>query len=120
MSIRVPLKKLESAGKKAIPSKPSRKASVDFVSDINKKLASFKPAIDVRGKRADEIVSVIQNYIDEAIYLNVKEVSILHGKGDGVLRKIIREYLAKVPEIKSYEDEHVERGGHGITVVNLR
>ena len=62
----------------------------------------------------------MRQYIDDAIYLNIKEVSILHGKGDGVLRKIIRDYLAGLPEIKSFEDEHVERGGHGITVVTLR
>ncbi len=119
MSIRVPLKKLESPGKKGITKKPQRKASDDFRTDINKKLASFKPAIDVRGKRADEIISVVQNYIDEAIFLSVKEVSILHGKGNGILRKMIREYLSGVSEVNSFEDEHVEMGGHGITVVTL-
>jgi DNA mismatch repair protein MutS2 len=49
----------------------------------------------------------------------VKEVRILHGKGTGTLREITREYLRSVKEVKSFQDEHVERGGAGITVVTF-
>jgi len=47
--------------------------------------------------------------------LNIPEVRILHGKGNGVLRQITRDYLSKVKEVKKYGDEALERGGAGIT-----
>ena len=82
-------------------------------------MAHFKLSIDVRGKRADEALAEIQKYIDEAILLNIREVSILHGKGDGILRKVIRDYLKKTDEIEQFADEHVEKGGDGITLVKF-
>ena len=62
----------------------------------------------------------MRSYLDDAILLSIKEVSILHGKGDGILRKVIREYLQSVEEVEHFGDEHVDRGGQGITVVKLR
>jgi DNA mismatch repair protein MutS2 len=52
--------------------------------------------------------------------LNYSEIRILHGKGDGILRKLIREYLKKYEVVSSVASEHVEFGGDGITIVNLR
>ena len=49
--------------------------------------------------------------------LSIPEVRILHGKGNGVLRQVTRDYLRSVKEIKSAKDELLERGGSGITVV---
>jgi DNA mismatch repair protein MutS2 len=51
--------------------------------------------------------------------VNAGRLKILHGKGDGILRQLIREYLATVDLVKSFKDEHVEMGGSGITVVEL-
>ncbi len=80
---------------------------------------NFKREIDVRGKRAEEALTQVGRFIDEALVVNVKEVSILHGKGNGILRQLIRDYLATVDVVKSFRDEHVERGGAGITVVTF-
>ncbi len=55
--------------------------------------------------------------MDSTILLCHGELKILHGKGEGVLQKVIREQLKKYKEVASYKDEHVERGGDGITVV---
>ena len=87
--------------------------------DINKKAANFNISIDLRGKRADEALAELQKYIDEAMLLSIKEVSILHGKGNGILRPIIREYLESIDEIKHYGDASLEQGGAGITRVTL-
>ena len=46
-------------------------------------------------------------------------VRILHGKGDGILRQLIRQYLASEPNVASYRDENVQFGGAGITVADL-
>lgn len=80
---------------------------------------NFKPNLDVRGQRADEALQKVQELLDEAVMLNVSEVRILHGKGNGILRHMIREYLATVPFIKSFRDENVDRGGTGITIVEI-
>ena len=74
----------------------------------------------MRGKRADEAIAIINNYLDDAILLNTSEISILHGKGDGILRKVIRDHLSSVKEVKKFKDSHPDRGGHGITIVNFR
>ena len=49
--------------------------------------------------------------------LNISNLKIIHGKGDGILRKMIREYLKKFPVTSRVEDEHADRGGDGITYV---
>lgn len=80
---------------------------------------NFKSNLDVRGQRAEEAIQKVQELLDEAVMLNCSEVRILHGKGNGILRHMIREYLATVPFIKSFRDEQVEKGGTGITVVEI-
>jgi len=92
----------------------------NMVNDMNARMANFRITIDVRGMRAEETESLIQRYIDEAIMLHVSEVSILHGKGNGVLRSIIRNYLSGVPEVKQVTDASLETGGSGITLVTLK
>lgn len=97
-----------------------RKGFNDIVSEINEKTVNFKLTIDLRGKRADEALSMLQKYVDEAILLNMREVSILHGKGYGILRDIIREYLQSVDEIQNFADAPIEMGGTGITRVYFK
>jgi DNA mismatch repair protein MutS2 len=91
-----------------------------LLDDMNDKLSSFKMQLDVRGKRGEEALEMVRLYIDDAILLNIREVRILHGKGFGILRNLIHEYLRSIPEIKQFKDEHIERGGHGITIVILK
>ncbi len=80
----------------------------------------FKQEIDVRGFRADEAIQAVTYFIDDAIRFSAQRVRILHGTGTGVLRQVIRDYLATVPGILSTRDEDVRFGGAGITVVELR
>ena len=91
-----------------------------YVDDLQRKLYDFQMTLDLRGKRVDEAVSMLQHYIDDAVMLSINEVRILHGKGNGVLRQITRDYLRSVKEIKTAKDELVERGGSGITVVTFK
>jgi len=84
----------------------------------NRKL-NFKPEIDVRGQRADEALQVVSDFVDEAIVVRMSRLRILHGKGNGILRQLIREYLNGIDLVKSCRDEHVQFGGSGITVVEL-
>jgi DNA mismatch repair protein MutS2 len=86
---------------------------------MNERKLKFKPYIDVRGMRTEEAIEKVQDLVDEALMLNVNEVKILHGKGNGILRQMIREYLATLDFIKSCRDENIEMGGAGITLVEI-
>lgn len=114
VKLKISLKKLEKTTEPKI-NPARRKGYNDITNDINQKAANFQLSLDLRGKRADEAMSILQRYIDEAILLNMKEVSILHGKGYGILREIIREYLHSVDEINKFGDAPIEMGGSGIT-----
>lgn len=87
---------------------------------LHEKQSRFNPTLDVRGKRVEEAVALLEQFLDDAILLSHGEVKILHGKGEGVLRKVVREQLKRYKQIASFADEHVERGGDGITVVVLK
>lgn len=88
--------------------------------DIHKKQSQFSATLDVRGKRVDEVIPVLVQFLDDAILLSQHEIRILHGKGEGVLRSVIRDQLKQTKGIASFADDHVERGGAGITVVVLK
>ena len=80
---------------------------------------NFKQDLDVRGMRGDEALNAVTYFIDDAILVGAARVRILHGKGNGILRQLIRQYLHTVPGVAHYADEHVQFGGAGITVVDL-
>ena len=86
---------------------------------IDKHRNQFRQELDVRGLRADEALNQVQYFIDDAILVGTSQVRILHGKGNGILRQLIRQYLGSVPNVTNYRDEHVQFGGAGITVVEL-
>ncbi len=84
-------------------------------------MTNFKLTIDLRGNRAEEALEEVAKYIDEAVLLSIKEINILHGKGNGILRKLIREFLSKQKkEVASFTDAPPESGGNGVTKVSLR
>lgn len=93
--------------------------SVETHNQIYDKKLNFKQDIDVRGMRGDEAIRAITYFIDDALLIGVKRVRILHGTGTGILRTLIRQYLSTVSGVSHYEDEHVQFGGAGITVVDL-
>jgi len=87
--------------------------------NLSTRRVQFRPDIDLRGKRADEAMEIVVDFIDEAIMVNARDLRILHGKGNGILRQLIREYLHSVDLVDWYGDAHVDKGGAGITVVKL-
>jgi DNA mismatch repair protein MutS2 len=88
--------------------------------DIYKRQALFESTLDIRGKRVEEVIPALTQFLDDAVLLGQGEVKILHGKGEGVLRKVVREQLKRTKGVSSFADEHMERGGDGITVVILK
>jgi len=88
--------------------------------DVNAKMSAFKPNLDIRGVRADEAIGRVEAFVDEALLLGYDEIKVLHGKGHGVLREIVRNTLREYAKVGVIRDEHVEFGGSGITVVELK
>ena len=86
---------------------------------IDSRKANFHQDLDVRGMRGDEALNAVQYFVDDAILVGMPRVRILHGKGNGILRQLIRQYLSSVPNVIHYADEHVQFGGAGITVVDF-
>ncbi len=91
--------------------------SVGF--DVSKKNIEFKSQIDLRGKRTNEALEAVDNLIDDALMLGIKELRVLHGKGDGILKEMIRNHLRTYSQVKNIHDEHADRGGAGITIFEL-
>jgi DNA mismatch repair protein MutS2 len=97
--------------------KPKVSRGVKISQEIRDKKMNFRSEIDVRGKRGDEALMVIQQFIDDAVMAGNSQISILHGKGNGILRQLIRDYLSTLNFVKTVSDAHADRGGAGITNV---
>ena len=88
--------------------------------ELHQRQSEFSSILDIRGKRVEEVLPVLMRFMDDALLLNQSEVKILHGKGEGVLRKVVREYLNQLKSVKVFRDEHADRGGDGMTLITLR
>ncbi len=95
------------------------KSSASSTAAFSNHKLEFKPSIDLRGFRLEEAIEAVMHFIDDAQMLGMRKVSILHGKGNGVLREEIRKYLKITSGVKSFADEQIQFGGSGITVVEF-
>ncbi len=121
-SLRVSVKyvKLEKVKVKKMKSTGNAHQYSGILKEIQKRSLSFKQNIDVRGMRAEEALVFVKNWIDEAILVNSKDLEILHGTGNGILRQLIREYLGTLREVQSFTDAHIDFGGSGITKIIMK
>lgn len=119
----IALNRLTGTRKKVLPVEKLSRQNSRFQSiydDINEKRKTFNPTLDLRGQRADEALDNLQHFLDDAQLLSEKELRILHGKGYGILKQIIREFLQSSRDVRSFHSERLELGGDGITVVQLK
>jgi DNA mismatch repair protein MutS2 len=75
--------------------------------------------LDIRGMRADEAEKKVVRYIDDVIQTGLHQVEIIHGKGDGILRKIVHDHLATRGNIRKYYTPRWDMGGPGVTVIEV-
>lgn len=87
---------------------------------IRSKSKYVKSEIDIRGKTFDEAQPIIEKYIDDAYLAGLKSVRIIHGKGSGVLREKVKNYLKSKANIKSCKDAAYNEGGSGVSVVEFK
>lgn len=76
--------------------------------------------LDLRGKRADIALGELMQFLDTALLNAADQVEIIHGKGTGVLRKSVHEFLKNYPAISSFTLATEEFGGDGVTIVNFK
>ncbi len=100
--------------------KKSKARSSLMVGDNSLTTEMVKPSIEVRGMRTEDALHEVTQYIDRAVYRNMNQVEIIHGKGDGILRSQIQSYLNTRNDVKSVETAPIERGGAGCTIVELK
>jgi DNA mismatch repair protein MutS2 len=75
--------------------------------------------LDLRGKRADEVEIELDTFLNDACLANLPEVRIIHGVGTGVVRQVVRQFLASYPLVNSFRSGKREEGGDGVTLVQL-
>lgn len=80
---------------------------------------SVSPSLDLRGKRGDEAMKELTKYLDNALTRGLSQVEIIHGKGEGILHKLVHEHLQERSEVTSFEIAPWDSGGSGCTVVQL-
>lgn len=121
----VPIKKLEYVSNRQAKKAETHSSLTagNFYSNISESMRtrklSFHQEIDLRGFRADDALQEVMNFIDDAVMVGAQEVTILHGTGTGVLKQVIREYLRTQHKVISFRDGDPDKGGAGLTIVEL-
>jgi len=108
--------KVEDAGSSSKEDK--NRVNVNVVGGSTRR--RVKPTLDVRGLRGPEAVTEVTHYIDDAVAAGLQQVEIIHGKGEGILKKLIHEYLENRNEVKEYRLAPADQGGAGCTIVTLK
>ncbi|MFC1871634.1 endonuclease MutS2 [Chloroflexota bacterium] len=80
---------------------------------------AVSPGLDLRGKRADEVEVLLDEYLNKATLTNLSEVQIIHGIGTGTVRQMARDFLTTHPLVKSFRPGNKDEGGDGVTAVSL-
>lgn len=114
MKISVKADDLRALENKKVKTKEKKKREVKL------NLSNIESRIDLRGMDAEEACFRVDKYLDDAYRANLGEVTIVHGKGTGVLRKAINDMLKRQPHVKSYRLGVYGEGGDGVTIAILK
>lgn len=114
----VKLNRLERISKTEV--KKEKKAIAASKGGSRLSIMDFSPSLDLRGKRSEEVIQLIESFIDKGFMHGIQDLRIVHGKGNGVLRDITRNLLRQMKNVVQIQDEHADRGGAGVTLVKLK
>ena len=98
--------------------------------DTNKKITNkttntliekskFDHVLDIRGKYKDEALPLLDQFLDQAVVYGIDKVQIIHGKGTGVLKNFVQQYLKEYPFVTQFEYETDASGGKGVTIAEI-
>lgn len=88
--------------------------------DLTEKYQGFTQEINIIGERAEDALRLLRNFIDEAYLLGFKSIRIVHGKGDGILRKLVKDELKRNELVVTAAEAHIELGGAGVTIAEIK
>ena len=122
-----PAKLIQETAPAGTGKQPSKMVSSNVADELRRRKLNFNRELDIRGMRVDEALETLIAYIDDALMVNAEQVSILHGTGTGALKQVVRDYLAERQKSMrrlrsgdiSFHDGDIDRGGAGITIVEL-
>lgn len=100
-------------------SKKNKEQKIKVTVIGRKSPAVIKPRLMIRGMRGPEAMKEVEYYLDNAIASGLNQVEIIHGKGEGILKNLVHEYLEKRKEVQDYHLAPIEQGGAGCTIVKL-
>lgn len=100
--------------------KTQSKQTVTPLSSMRQRRLNFSPSLDIRGMRGDEAMEQVRQYLDDAQMFNIPFVSILHGKGTGILRHLVHDYLRHAAFVESYTNTSPTCADGGITEIYLK
>lgn len=107
------LEKIGEAGASKAPRARTGGTGVEAAEDLS-------PEIHLRGMTVDEAIEALEKFIDKALIGGLHQIYIIHGKGTGILRKSLTEYLKQHPEIESLRLGNWNEGGAGVTIAKLK
>ncbi|GAA3998470.1 endonuclease MutS2 [Deinococcus rubellus] len=87
---------------------------------VGRTASTFQTELQLRGQHVEEAIEELRSTIGEAAALRETPLRVVHGKGQGVLRRLIRDFLKADKRVESFHDAEPNQGGHGVTIVNLK
>ncbi len=103
-----------------IKSEEEEKQKTNTTRMIKLKTSSINPVIDLRGLNLDEALLELDKYLDDAFMSNLNEVQVIHGKGMGILRDGVTQFLRKHKHVKESRLGTFNEGGDGVTIVTFK
>ena len=112
--LRLPLRDLEQPSPRRFAARPkSGKVRSDVVRD------SFQPRLLLVGKRIDDALLLLDRFLDDALLQGMREVEVVHGSGEGILRRAVRDFLATHAAVAGFRSGDIERGGENATIIEM-
>ncbi|MDR2487553.1 MAG: Smr/MutS family protein, partial [Clostridiales Family XIII bacterium] len=109
------LRRVEGKGKARVDRESSGRISI-----VRTKVSSIATSVDVHGMNLDDALMQSDKYLDDAFLAGLHEVSIIHGRGEGILKNGIRAMLKKHRHVKTSRPGDAFEGGDGVTIVTLK
>lgn len=100
--------------------KKPKTSKANYGSLYKSKSYSISPTINVQGKNLDDALVSTEKYLDDAFMAHLEEVTIIHGRGEGILKKGIQDMLKRHKQVKSFRKGNYNEGGEGVTIVKLK
>jgi DNA mismatch repair protein MutS2 len=114
MKMTVSLDKLSLSPNQSKPAPPKTRQAITL-----DRAATAKHEINLIQLRAEEAQHALESFLDDAILGRLPFVRIVHGKGEGILRKVVREALSQCPSVQNVREAEAHEGGAGVTIATF-